>query len=66
MCEDYCTVYEVAIDGDKLGVVAGLEVLPSEVVVFGLRCICTKDIAEDILLSFEVTEIFVKPDGPVA
>ena len=59
-------VDEVAVDGDKLRVVAFLKVLPSEVIVLGLRCIGGEHIAQHVLLAGEVLQIFVQPHSPVA
>ena len=56
---------EVAEDGYQLAVVAGLEVLPREVVVLGLRSVGSQHIAQDVLLAGEVLEVLVEPDGPV-
>ncbi len=39
VCEDKCSVDEVAKDRHKLIIVAGLEVSPCEVVVLGFGCI---------------------------
>jgi len=60
------TVDEVAIDSDKLRVVALLEVFPCEVIVLGLRCVGGKHIAQHVLLAGEVLQIFVQPHSPVA
>ena len=64
--KNHGTVHEVAKDGNKLVVVAGLEVAPGEVVVFGLGGIGREDVAENVLLAGEVGQIFVEPHGPVA
>ncbi len=66
MCEDYGAVDEVAEDGDKLVVVACLEVGPSEIVVLGFGSICSEHVAEHILLAGEILKIFVEPYSPVA
>ena len=60
------TVYEVAVNGYKLVVVAVLEILPCEVVVLGLRSVGSEHIAQHVLLAGEVDEIFVEPYSPVA
>ena len=60
------TVYEVAQDGYQLAVVAALEVLPGEVVVFGFRGVGGEHVAEHILLPWEVPFVFVHPYGPAA
>ena len=48
------TVHEVAVDGHQFVVVAVLEILPSEVVVFGLRSVGGEHIAQHILFSRQV------------
>ena len=60
------TVDEVAVDGHKFGVVAGLEVLPGKIVVLGLGSIGAEHVAEYVLLAGEVPQVLVQPDGPVA
>ncbi len=64
--EHHGAVNEVAEDCHQLGVVAALEVAPSEVVVLSLRGICGQDVAQHILLPWEVAKVFVEPDCPVA
>ena len=64
--EHQSTIDEVAIDSHKFVVVAGLEVCPGEVVVFGLRRIGSQHIAEHILLIREIHEVLVEPYRPVA
>ena len=60
------TVDEVAVDSNQFGIIAGLEVLPGEIVVLGLGSIGAEHVAEHILLAGEVPQILVQPDGPVA
>ena len=65
VCEHEGAVHEVAEYCHQFAVVAGLEVLPSEVVVLGFGSIGCKHIAKHILLAGEIVEIFVKPYRPV-
>ena len=64
-CQNHCAVDEVAENGDKLVVVARLEVGPGEVIVFGLGSVGGQNVAQNILLAGEIGEIFVKPHSPV-
>ena len=64
--EDHGPVHEVSEHGHELRVVAALEVLPGEVVVLGFRCVCGKDIAQDIFLSGEIPLVLIHPHGPAA
>ena len=59
-------IHEVAQDGHQLVVVAGLEVLPGEVVVLGLGSIGREHIAQHVLLAGEVHQVFMQPHSPVA
>ena len=59
-------VHEVAINGNQFVVVACLEVLPGEVIVFCFRCVGCQHVAQYILLAGEVNEILVQPYRPVA
>ena len=59
-------VDKVAEDGEQLVVVLGLEVAPCEVSVLGLRRNGGEHIAQRILLTRELAEVLVQPDGPVA
>ena len=61
-----CTVYKVSVDGYKLAVVAGLEIFPCKVVVFGLRSVCAKYVSQHILFAGEVYKVLVQPYSPVA
>lgn len=60
------TIHEVAEDGNQLGVVLQLEILPGEVVILGLGGVGAEGVAQHVLLSGELAEVFVQPDGPVA
>ena len=60
------TVHEVAVDSHEFVVVAVLEILPGEVVVFGLGGVGGEHVAQHILFAGEVNEIFVEPNSPVA
>ena len=64
--EDEDPIQEISENGHQFAVVALLEILPGEVVVLGLRRCCTEHIAQDILLSGEIFEVFVQPDRPIA
>ncbi len=64
--EHHGTVDEVAENGHQLAVVPALEVLPGEVVVFGLRCVGREAVAQHVLLARELLLIFVHPHGPAA
>ena len=63
--QHHCAIDEVAEDGHQLAIVAGLEVLPREVVVLRLRGVGGQHIAQDVLLAGEVLEVLIEPDGPV-
>ena len=65
MGQDYCPVHEIPENRHKLAVVAGLEVLPGEVIVLCLRGIGTEDITQHVLLSRELLQILVEPHRPV-
>ena len=64
--EDQGAVDEVTQDSHQLRVVTCLEVLPSEVVILRLGGICTQYVTKYILLSGELLQILMQPDGPVA
>ena len=66
MVENHGTVHEIAQNRNQLIVVAGLEILPCEVVVLGLGSVGCQRVAQCVLLAGEVPEVFVKPYGPVA
>ena len=66
LCKHQCAVHKVTVNGNKLVVVACLEVFPCKVVVLCLGCICCEHIAQHILLSGEVNKILVEPYSPVA
>ena len=66
MSQHHCTVYEVAVYGYQFVVIACLEVFPGEVVVFRFRCVGGQYVAEYVLLSGEISQIFVQPYGPIA
>ena len=51
-------VYKVAINGHQLAVVAGLEIFPGEVIVFGFGCIGTKYVPKNIFLVFVAKNLF--------
>ena len=59
-------VHEIAEYGDELGIVAGLELFPGEVVVLCLGSVSREHIAQHILLAREVLHILVSPDRPAA
>ena len=61
-----CTVDKIAEYGDQLAVVAGLEVLPAEIVVLGFRRIGGQDVPHHVCLAREIFKIFMSPDSPVA
>ena len=60
------TIHKVAINGHKFVVVARLEISPGEIVVLRFRRICCEHIAQHVLFSGEILEIFVQPHRPVA
>ena len=60
------TVHEVTVYSYQLIVVACLEILPGEVIVFGFRSIGSQHIAQHILFAREILQIFVQPHSPVA
>ena len=60
------TVDKVTIYRHQFVVVTILKIAPCKVIVLRLRCIRSEHIAQHILLSREVAEIFVQPDCPVA
>ena len=60
------TVHKVAIHGHQLVVVAGLEILPGKVVIFGLGRVGREHIAQHVLFTREVLQVFVQPYSPVA
>ena len=64
--QDQRPIDEVAEHGNELVVVAGLEILPGEVVVLGLGSVGAEHVTQHILLAGELVEILVQPDGPVA
>ena len=64
--EDESTVHEVTEDSYQLIVVACLEVTPREVVVLRLGGIGREDVAQDVLLTGQILEVLIEPDGPVA
>ena len=66
MGQHHGTVDEVAENCHQLGIVAHLEVLPTEIIVLGLRGVGRKHITQDVLLSGEILEILVGPDSPAA
>ena len=66
LCQHEGAVDEVAVDGNELIVVAGLEVAPCEVVVLCLGGVGREHIAQDVLLAGQFFKILVEPDGPVA
>ena len=66
LCELERTVDEVAVNSHQFVVVAVLEILPGEVVVFRFWSVGREHIAQNVLLAREVFQIFVEPDGPVA
>ena len=65
MGQDNGPVHEVSENGHELAVVALLELLPTEIIVLGLRSIGSKHISHDILFSREFLQIFVSPYSPV-
>ena len=64
-CQNHGAVDEIAENGDKLVVVARLEVGPGEVIIFGLGSVGGQNITQHVLLAGEIGEIFVKPHSPV-
>ena len=60
------TVHKVTQNSHQFIVVAGLEVLPGEVVILGLGSIGGEHIAQHVLLAGEILEVFMQPHGPVA
>ena len=64
-CQNHGAVDEVAENGDKLVVVARLEVGPGEVIVFGLWSVGSQNITQHVLLAGEIGEIFMEPHGTV-
>ena len=60
------TVDEISQHSDQLVVVAGLEILPCKVVILGFGGIGTQHIAQYILLSGELLQVFMQPHRPVA
>ena len=58
-------VHKVAQNGNQLVVVAGLKILPREVVVLGFRCVGREYIAQNVLFSREIDQILVEPNSPV-
>ena len=66
MSQHHSTVHEVAEDGHQLGIVARLELLPAEIVIFCLGGIRRQHITQHILLAGEILHILVRPHGPAA
>ena len=60
------TIHKVAINGHEFVVVARLKIRPREIVVLRFRRICGEHIAQHVLFSGEILEIFVQPHRPVA
>jgi len=60
------TVDEISQHSDQLVVVAGLEILPYKVVILGFGGIGTQHIAQYVLLSGELLQVFMQPYRPVA
>ena len=60
------SINKIAEHGDQLAVIARLEVLPREIVVFRFGRVGTQHVTQNILLAGELIQIFVQPDGPVA
>ena len=59
-------VHEVAINGHQFIVVARLEIGPSEIVVLRFRRIGGEHVAQHVLFTGEIHEIFMEPHRPVA
>ena len=64
--QDQRTVDEVTQDSHQLIVIACLEIFPSEVIIFCLRCIGGQHVAQYILFTRQVHQILMQPNRPVA
>ena len=60
------TIHKVAINGHEFVVVARLKIRPREIVVLRFRRIGSEHIAQNVLFSGKILEIFVQPHRPVA
>ena len=59
-------IHQIAENGQEFVVVARLIVLPRKVVVFGFGGVGGKHIAQHVLFSRQLFQVFVQPYGPVA
>ena len=65
MRKHHAAVYEISVYGNQLVIVAGLEIFPSKVVVFGFRGVSRKHIPQHVLFAFKIPQIFVQPYRPI-
>ena len=66
MRKHHAAVYEISVYGNQLVIVAGLEIFPSKVVVFGFRGVSRKHIPQHVLFAFKIPQIFVQPYRPIS
>ena len=66
MHEHHSAVDEIAENCHKLIIIAGLEIFPSEIVIFCLGSVGSEHVAKHVLLAGKLAEIFMEPYSPVA